>query len=104
MIKEYIKSKVIEISDYFVSLNCLIDEQDKIIEIRDFEFNIFKEMNLKLNDFIDIKIIVDNGYTQINFKKSNNDYSELFKKEDLFSKFKNSSIFKPLSQDTNNDF
>jgi uncharacterized membrane protein len=110
MNKEYIKSKVIEISDNFISLNCLIYEEKRIFEVRNFDKDIFKEMNLKLNDFVDIEMINDHGYLQLNFNSGSDNYSELFKENILilepitsqFEKIKRNSTIEELIQHLKN--
>ena len=75
--------KVVEIEEDAVLINCLINEEPKIFEIRRFDLQPFKKyMDLKTGAFLRIRITTKPGSRIIEFIPDVNDLSDKFVKPD----------------------
>ena len=73
-----VKSKIINIIKHDVLLKCLINEENKIFESRTFSIDIFTNMNIKINDYIDITTTSGNGSNNTDLKINKQGYDTLF--------------------------
>jgi hypothetical protein len=93
-------SEIIDITDDFVVLNCLLDDETNFFQIRKFEktpLTHFK--NFKEGTYLNVKITTSIGERSIEFIEQFVDHSEIFAQKDIFLKFKGTPIQKAKGDD-----
>jgi len=101
---ETIYAQILDFEEDYIVLNCLIDEKSMNFENRQFDIEPFKELNLQINDYLEIKILTQTGKRIFEFAKIEKDLSHLFKKNFYFSNFKNSPFFQPVIINNEDNF
>jgi hypothetical protein len=98
--------EIMEITDNKVIVKCLVDEGNRIFQIRKFDITPFRgTVNLEISQYIQIKIYTRSGERKFTYRNANNDklYS-IFEPIDYFEGLENSSFFKPNNSQNENNF
>jgi hypothetical protein len=94
---ENIDSQILEISDEYVILNCLIDKEKRIYQQRSFKKIFLNNINLEINQLVIIRIFGRAGEIRYKFEDGNNIIpSEYFDFPDDFEDFDDISFGKSL--------
>lgn len=96
LIEEFI-AEIIEVSEDFVVLNCLLDKKTEFYQIRRFEISpLLHFTNLKTGTFLIVRITTEPGERKFEFIEDFSDHSRLFEQKNIFLKFKDSPLFKNI--------
>ena len=96
-------AEIIEISENFVVLNCLLDSETEFYQIRRFEKSPLSHFtNLKTGGFMIVRITTEPGERKFEFIEDFSDHSKLFEQKNIFLKFKDSPLFKKALDDEDN--
>nr|NQU94467.1 hypothetical protein [Bacteroidota bacterium] len=91
-----------EIHDRYLVLNCMIDEKKKITQKRKFDIEPFiNEFDLVEGEGVEIIIRTGSGIREFLYRKSDSSKILFEEPEDLFSKYKGTSLF-PIKRNENN--
>jgi hypothetical protein len=86
-------AEIIEVEEESVLMNCQINENPVVNEVRHFAPELFE--NPKLNDYFKVTIITQVGSLTMSLEKVNEDLSKMFEKPDYFSSLKDTAFFNP---------
>lgn len=88
-------AEIIDFSEEFVILNCLIDSKTGIYQIRKFERTpLIHFKNFNVGTFLIVKITTSTGERLFEFIEQFADLSSLFEQKNIFEKFKNTPLIK----------
>ena len=86
--------EIIEVEQDFVLINCLLDEEKKIFQIRRFDKAPFEGyINIEVGNFISIRSTTKPGSRLFEFSNESTDLSKYFKKPDYFEGLEGSKFF-----------
>ncbi len=87
--------EIIEIEEDFVLINCLLDKEKRVFQIRRFDKGPFENyIDLKVGNYILLKSITKPGSRLFEFSNEPSDLSNYFAKEDYFKELKETPFFK----------
>jgi hypothetical protein len=87
--------EIIEVAEDNVLINCLLDKEKLISQVRRFDKQLFKNyIDLKVGNFISIMSVTKPGSSLFEFKNESSDLSDFFKKKNLFEGIEDSAFFK----------
>jgi hypothetical protein len=96
---ENIFARILSKSDDIVSCECLIDKENLEFQIRNFPIILFKNINMKINEFVLITIKTKEGSSRIDIRNGNGIVDETyFDINDEWEELRNSGLDKPFSQ------
>lgn len=84
--------EIINVDDEEVVVNCLIDAEKQIYQIRRFDKLPLKNIRLENGSYLTIKITTKPGERLFEFINNNGDHNKLFEQKNLFEKYKNSPM------------
>lgn len=87
--------EIVEVEQDFVLINCLLDQERKIFQVRRFDKTPFEGyINIKVGNFISIRSITKPGSRLFEFNNEPQDLSHYFKKPNYFEGLEDSKFFK----------
>jgi hypothetical protein len=88
-------AEIIDISEYHIVLNCLIDKESNFFQIRKFEKTPLAHFSkFDVGTILMVKITTSKGERLFEYIEQFEDYSSLFEQKNIFGKFKNSPLTK----------
>jgi len=91
--EETVNTLILEKSDTYIILNCLVDSENQIFQKRKFEITPFEGMDIEVGDGLKIIIQTRTGERRYIFQKDEIVKKLLTHKVDRFSKYAGSSFF-----------
>ena len=86
--------EIIEVEKDFILINCLLDEENKIFQIRRFDKTPFDGyINISVGNYISIRSTTKPGSRLFEFNNEATDLSKYFKKPNYFEGLENSKFF-----------
>lgn len=88
--------KILEINEDFMTVKVLMDEENRIFQIRKFDMEPFRGNDFSVNDIMEIKVTTKNKERKFEYSIDNNQNTRtLFEKKDYFSELADSELFNP---------
>ena len=87
-------AKVLEILNGSIITKCLIDKKEKVFQKRQFDIEPLRELKLKVNDILEIRIQTKVGERTFKYQKTSNlEIEKSFETKDYFSEFEGTKLF-----------
>ena len=87
--------EIIEVEQDYILINCLLDKEKKIFQIRRFDRTPFDSyINIEVGNYISIRSVTKPGSRLFEFNNETSDLSNYFKKPNYFEGLEDSKFFK----------